>query len=117
MPFGRVVEWAGAALALLLSGCQVEAPARVLLELPEMILSTNPVRALLWQWDDRNQRSEAKDGISYQVEPADLATVSKGMLSCQRSGDGQLLANIGDAKSSAELKCRLVDHLDAPDLW
>lgn len=112
---GRAVPLAVTGLWLLLAGCQAPAPSRVQLELPELILSANPVRALLWQWDDKNQRSEAKDGIVFQVEPADLAAVSKGMLSCRRSGDGQLVANIGEAKSGSPVRCRLVHHLEAPD--
>jgi hypothetical protein len=79
-----------------------------------MLLSSAPVRALVWQWDDKNQRTEATRGVELTVQPEGLARVDGGNLRCASSGDGTVTANVSGVSHSAPLKCRLVDHLEAP---
>jgi hypothetical protein len=102
-------------LALSIVCCDGPAPARVQVDMPEQVLSSAPVRALVWQFDEKNARSEAKHP-DVSIEPQDLATVdSAGNITCKKTGDGKVTAAVSGVKSSAPLACRLVDHLEAPD--
>lgn len=103
------------ALLACLSGCQRTPPKRVQIELAPLSLSSAPVKALLWAWDEQNTKSVAKEGIKFTVEPADLASASPdGQIACQRSGDGEVHADLLGVTSKAPLRCRLVDHIEAP---
>src|SRR5690606_21116651 len=101
-------------LGLFLVACDGPPPARIQVELPEVVLSDAPVRALVWQWNDKGQRTEATSGLELHVEPPELAKVDKGTVRCAKSGDGTVQASVSGVTHSAELRCRLVDHLEAP---
>lgn len=114
----RRVRHGSLLIAPLLSlACQGPAPARTQVELPEMVLSTAPVRVLVWAWDEKNRRTETTPGhAEFSVQPTELAEVTRtGYVSCKTSGDGQVTATIAGVSSSAPLRCRLVHHLEAPD--
>src|SRR5690606_10329870 len=55
--------------------CQESPPARVKLEIVEMVLSSDPVQVLVWKWDDQNTRTQHQGDTAFSVEPADLASV------------------------------------------
>jgi hypothetical protein len=95
-------------------GCQEVAPARLQVELPELVLSPAPVKVLVWRFDERNQRSEGSQGVDFTVTPSGLAIVDGGRLTCKNSGDGKLSAAISDVANTTRVRCRLVDHLEAP---
>jgi hypothetical protein len=97
--------------------CGQAAPPRELrLELPEVITSQDPVIVQV--------RAVQQDGIAYepsgdlplQVTPVELVTLGKrGMLSCQRSGDGKISLKIGGVEGHAKFSCKLAARLDAPE--
>ncbi|HEX2730726.1 MAG TPA: hypothetical protein VHM70_03945 [Polyangiaceae bacterium] len=102
-------------LSPLLGACEGPAPKRVQVELTPLVLSTAPVKALVWAWDDSNQKDVAKGKVQFQVTPPELASVTAdGQLTCQSSGDGKVQASLQGVAADAPLKCRLVDHLEAP---
>jgi hypothetical protein len=106
-----------AALALLVLACQEAPPTRIKLDFVDMVLSSDPVQVLVWKWDDKNTRSQHKGNVDLSVEPADLAAVTAtGQLTCSRSGDGKVIANVAGVTDSHALECRPVDHIEAGDL-
>jgi hypothetical protein len=115
--FWLVKAWwvaCGAAFAL---GCKQDVPSRVLLETPDLVLSADPVKALVWLWHDTQQKQPGSGKYDYSVQPPDLAQVSaQGQVSCSRSGDGQVHVSVAGIEASAPLRCRLVDHIEAKDV-
>ena len=56
-------------------------------------------------------------GYSLKAQPPELATTSPdGTLSCTKSGDGTVTVDVQGVQAKAELRCRLVDRLEADDL-
>lgn len=109
------MRYAALVSLLTITACDGPPPSRVQVDMPEQVLSKAPVRALVWQFDDKNARTEAKSP-DVSVSPSDLATVSQGSnVVCQKSGDGSVTASVSGVSNTAPLRCRLVDHLEAPD--
>ncbi len=97
--------------------CNEPAPARVQLELPEVVLSTDPVKVLVWKFGERNEKSVGKGPYEFSVTPADLASVdARGQLTCQKSGDAQVAVDVSGVAGQTELHCRLVDRFDTANV-
>jgi hypothetical protein len=98
--------------------CQEPTPERITVETPELILSAEPVKALVWAWyPNDTTRRVGKGPYQVRVEPPDLANATQdAQLACLRSGDGQLTVSVGGATAQAPVRCRLVDQIRAPEL-
>ena len=107
----------GLVFACLLSACKGGPPPDLVrLELPEVVLSSDPVRATV-RVRHGGTSSVATEAIDYQVTPPDLVTVAPdGTLSCQKSGDANVAASIQGVSDRKVLRCRLVDRIEIPDL-
>jgi hypothetical protein len=101
---------------VLLAACaQGEPPRELRVELPALITSRDPVIV--------QARAIAQDGVArepsgdlpFQVTPVDLVTLGKrGLLTCQRSGDGSISLKIAGVEGRAKFACKLAARLDAP---
>lgn len=109
----RLLLLTGAALL----GCQqLDPPRELRLELPELITSKEPVMV--------HARAIQPDGVTrsltgeqaFQVTPGELASLSKqGMLTCNRSGEGNVSLAIGQVTGRAKFACKLAARLEAPE--
>src|SRR5687768_9505282 len=109
-----------ALLVLVLSGCQKGPPPDLVrVELPDMVLSADPLRPTVHV--RRGGTSKLLDEpAEVSVVPPDLASVRKdGTVACEKSGDGRLAVSVLGVKGERKLVCRLVDRLDvvAPPLF
>ena len=100
-----------------LVACQAGPPPDLVrVELPELVSSTNPVRVSV-TLRRGGSSAPASEPVSYSVVPAQLAGVAQdGTLTCQKSGDGKVTADVLGVKGTAALRCRLVDRLELGDL-
>jgi len=101
----------------LASGCdRREAPAEIRLEMPKVIASRDLVAVSVRALNAQGVSRVVTDGADYAVEPKDLATVGKtGLVKCERSGDGSITVSIASVSRSVAVRCRIVDHIDAPN--
>lgn len=103
-------------LAWAVLGCgKGEPPRELRLELPDVITSKEPVllqaRAIQ---QDGTARDPGQD-LEFRVTPADLATVGKkGMLSCNRSGEGSVALQVSGVGARVAFACKLAARLEAP---
>ena len=111
----------GAALALLtgaavLAGCpQGEPPRELRLELPEVITSKDPVLVHVRAVQQDGTAREPSGDLDLKVLPPDLATVGKQrLLTCNRSGDGNVAVQLSGVRARAKLSCKLAARLEAP---
>jgi hypothetical protein len=98
------------------SSCaRVEAPKELHLEVPALITSKQPVIV--------HARSVQRDGsvgtpsgeLDFKLSPPDLGTIGKsGMLSCSRSGDGEVSLNVAGTVGRAKFGCKLVARIEGP---
>lgn len=98
-----------------LSCAKAEAPRELRLELPDVITSKEPVllqaRAIQQDGTPRDPGGE----LDFKVTPPDLATLGKrGMLSCNRSGEGSVALQISGVSARAAFACKLAARLEAP---
>lgn len=99
-----------------LTGCgQGEPPRELRLEVPEVITSKEPVmlqaRAVQQDGTTKAPRGE----LEFQVTPPDLATLGKrGMLTCNRSGEGSVALQILGVSARTKFACKLVARIEAP---
>jgi hypothetical protein len=98
------------------AGCNTEeTPAALKIEVPAVVLSTDPVRAAVRLTDAEGRKSLGSKEYAFSVNPSGLATVDRrGNLSCQKSGDGRVEVVVGGVNASTELRCRLVERIEAP---
>ncbi len=110
-----VLVTAGLALA---PGCQKEPPPRsIALELPEQILGGEAARVVVTLVDTNGVQRTSTAEHDFQVEPPDLATVTKaGFVTCNKSGDGKVSLTIQDVSASVPLACRMVSKIEAKDV-
>lgn len=105
-----------ALLASLVTGCtKAEPPRELRLELPDVITSKEPVllRARAMQ-QDGTPRDPGTD-LQFRVTPPDLATLGpRGMLSCNRSGEGSVSLQLAGVGARATFACKLAARLEAP---
>jgi hypothetical protein len=91
-------------------------PDLVRVELPELVASPDPVKATV-HVRRGGTSSPATGPLALSVVPPDIATASKeGTLTCQRSGDAKVFADVQGVKDDAPLRCRLVDRLELGEL-
>jgi hypothetical protein len=109
---------AGLGLAGAAQACeQHEPPREIRLEIPSLLSSRDPVSVSVQAVDAAGVSTAVRGGAEYAVEPKDLATVSQaGLLTCQVSGDGKLRVSIAGVSRSVPVRCRIVDHIEAPDV-
>lgn len=94
---------------------QREAPREIRFEIPAIIVSRDMVSVSVQAVSPQGVSAQVTEGASYVVEPKDLAAVNKaGLLRCEQSGDGKLSVSVAGVSRSAALRCRMVDHLEAP---
>jgi hypothetical protein len=119
MPEDRRFETA-LALSLLASavssGCRMEeTPAALKLELPAVVMSEDPVRAIARITDGEGRKRVGEKDYDYSVSPGELASVDRrGNVICRKSGDGRVNVLISGVSASADLHCRLVAKIEAP---
>jgi hypothetical protein len=106
-----------AALGMLGAACdQRETPSEIRLEMPSVISSKDIVAVSAQALNARGIAKPVADGGDYNVEPKDLATVSKaGLLKCEHSGDGKLTVSINTVNRSVPIRCRIVARVEAPN--
>ncbi len=110
-------------LPLLLSGlwllpcCAKSDPVRELsLELPETIISKDPVVAQARVTYQDGTREQLRGEQPFQLTPNDLAKLGKqGAVSCARSGEGTLTLLVAGVTGRAKVSCKLVASLELPD--
>lgn len=104
------------ALSLLSVGCsQGEPPREVRVEVPTLITSRDPVSVHVRAIQQNGTPRAPGNELALEVTPADLVTMGKrGMLSCQRSGEGSVFAKVAGVEGRAKFSCQLVARLEAP---
>jgi hypothetical protein len=112
------VKGAALVFAVCLVACEKrELPRDFKLELPELVLSRDPVTVGVKVTSADGVVSVSRDELPLTVEPSTLAQItSRGSLTCQSSGDGTLSLTLGDITRKAALRCRLVEKVDASDV-
>jgi hypothetical protein len=92
-------------------------PQRVKLELPELVASADPVRAIVRVTEEGAAPAVSNDSHSFTLNPPDLADIAPdGTLTCKKSGDGKLSVDVRSVKADATLRCRLVAKLEVVEL-
>jgi hypothetical protein len=101
-----------------IAACQMEeTPAALKLELPAVVMSPDPVRAIARITDAEGRKRVGEKEYDYSVAPAELASVDRrGNLICRKSGDGKVTVVISGVNAAADLRCRLVDKIEAPQV-
>lgn len=99
------------------AGCEPqEVPAELRIEIPTVIASRDAILVSVQAVNAQGAKHSVTSGAEYRVAPSDLAAVNKaGLLKCEHSGDGKLSVAIGGVSRDVVLRCRLVDHIDAPN--
>lgn len=93
-------------------GCKDSQPTQIQGgQLPPMLgAAPVPISARL-----ANKAGEPVEGpLSFNVVPADIATVSAGTLTCAKTGDATVVIAGGGLSVSKPLKCRVVHELELP---
>lgn len=92
-------------------------PERVKLELPELVVNADPIRAVVRVTEEGKAPAVSSESHAFTLNPSDLAEVSpEGMLTCKKSGDGKLAVDVRGVKAEATLRCRLVAKLEVIEL-
>ena len=87
------------------------------LELPAVIDSRDPITVTVHATSAQGVTSTISDGADFAVEPKDLATVTQpGLVTCQHSGDGKVTVTVAGVSRTADVRCRLVDRIEAGDV-
>jgi len=124
MPFrsnqgaGRRTKLAASLLLAALAGAcdQREAPSDIRLEIPSVIASRDAVAVSVQALDAQGVRKSVTVGADYALVPSELANVNKGLLKCERSGDGKLSVSIAGVSRTVDVHCRIVDRIEIPNL-
>lgn len=91
-------------------------PDLVRVELPELVTSPDPVRVSV-SVRRGGSSAAAKEPVNYSVSPPELAALTKeGTLTCGKSGDGQVTADVLGVKGTATLRCRLVERIEVGEM-
>lgn len=110
--------WHASVLASGMIGCeQSTPPADLRIEFPERIVSADPAAVVVQLTSADGVRSRGTGAYEFSVVPPDLAIVHpRGMVTCQKSGDGTLKVSVASVSKSVPLRCRLVDRIEVSDL-
>jgi hypothetical protein len=101
--------------ALLLACNQGTPPRELRVELPEVVSSTEPVVVHTRAVQADGAKVEPRGKLDYRVEPAELAQVrASGALSCQRSGEGNVIVSLLGVEARAKLVCKLAARIEGP---
>jgi hypothetical protein len=105
-------------LGLLFAGCQKEPPPEsVRMELPSVVLDRTPIRPVVKGRRKRESITVPQSSYTVRAEPPELATANAdGTLSCTKSGDGKAIVAVQGVRAQAELRCRLLDRIEADEL-
>jgi hypothetical protein len=105
-------------LGVALAGCQKEAPPEsVRMELPGVVLDRTPVRPVVKARRNRESTTVPQGKYTVRVEPPELAMASDdGTLACLKSGDGKAVVAVQGIRAQGDLRCRLVDRIEADEL-
>jgi hypothetical protein len=103
--------------ALALSACQAGPPPDLVrLELPELVVSPDPVRATV-HVRRGGTSTPAAGPVALSVVPPDVASASQnGTVTCLKSGDAKVFADVQGVKGGGALRCRIVDRLELGEL-
>ena len=97
-------------------GCgKGEPPRELRLDVPDVITSKEPVlvHARAIQQDGTTLAPRAD--LDFKVTPPDLATLDKrGRLTCARTGEGSVTAQVMGVSARAAFSCKLAARLEAP---
>lgn len=106
----------GCVLAAALTACNREpTPAALKLELPPVLLSSDPARAAVRITDAEGRKTLGSGEYAFAVTPPELASIDRrGNVVCQKSGDGTVQVDLGGVNARAPLRCRLVHRIEAP---
>jgi len=117
----EMTERAACSVALaglgLLSACNLgEPPQQLRLELPDVIISKEPVLLHARAVAQDGSVREASGNLEFKVTPPDLATVAKsGLLSCNRSGEGKVSLTVSGVEGHTKFACKLAARIQAPN--
>ena len=105
-------------LGVALVGCPKDPPPEsVRLELPSVVLDRTPVRPVVKGRRQRESVTIGEGRYTLKVEPPALATANAdGTFTCAKSGDGKITAEVVNVRDTKELRCRLVDRVEAKEL-
>ncbi len=93
------------------------APERVRLELPAMVTSTDPARALVRARYPMKGLIVSPGPHDYEVTPPDVATASPDdTVVCKKTGDAKVTVIIQGIRGDAPIACRLVDRVEVSEL-
>jgi hypothetical protein len=93
------------------------APELVRLELPEMVTTTDPARALVRARYPMKGSAVSPGPHEYTVAPPDVATVAPdGAVSCQKTGDAKVVVTIKGVKGETTLRCRIVERVELGEI-
>lgn len=96
--------------------CKGPPPDQVRLELPDLIVSPDPVHATVHARRGGTS-TVTNEKTDFSVTPGDVASVGPDMnLTCRKSGDAKITASIQGVSASTEVKCRLVERIDTGTL-
>jgi hypothetical protein len=103
-------------LAFVPLACKGPPPDQVRLELPELVVSEDPVHATV-HVRRGGASSVSNEKADFSVTPAEVASVGPDMnLTCKKSGDAKVTASIQGVAGSASVKCRLVARIETGTL-
>ena len=107
----------GSPFSCCVAACQRGTPPDLVrVELPELVTSPDPVRVSV-SVRRGGSSAAAKEPVSYSVSPPELAALTKeGTLTCGKSGDGQVTADVLGVKGTAALRCRLVERIEVGEM-
>lgn len=97
-------------------GCgKGEPPRELRLQVPDVITSKEPVLVQVRAVQQDGTAREPSGDAELRVTPPDLATLGKhGMLTCNRSGDGNVAVQVSGVSARAAFSCKLAARLEAP---
>ena len=112
----RAVWLALLCASALLAGCgKGEPPRELRLDVPDVITSKEPVLVHARAVQQDGTARAASGDLDFKVTPPDLASLDKrGLLTCNRSGQGSVALQVSGVSARAAFACKLAARLEAP---
>jgi len=109
----KSIRWILLAVVVML-GCERQPPPKsIRLEFPNVLVSSDPASVLVHLTNAEGATTRGTEEYDFAVSPPELATVSRrGVLTCQKSGDGKLTVTVASVTQAGSVRCRLVERLD-----
>ena len=97
-------------------GCgKGEPPRELRLDVPDVITSKEPVLVHARAIQQDGTALAPRADLDFKVTPPDLATLDKrGRLTCARTGEGSVTAQVMGVSARAAFSCKLAARLEAP---